>query len=306
MPASTLNHDGRYAPSPTGALHLGNLRTAVVAWLFARSQRSRFVLRIEDLDAARVMSGMAEQQLDDLEAIGLTWDDTPLVQSHRLDVYRSAINQLAAQGQTYRCFCSRADIQSAASAPHGPTPDGAYPGTCRDLDEDTTSMRLERGDSHCIRLAADGSHVTFTDRILGPVSACVDDIVLMRRDGVFAYNLAAVVDDAAQGVGEVVRGDDLAPGTPRQLWLAAALGIDCPHSYAHIPLVLGPDGRRLAKRHRDATLADWTAAGRTGADLRAWIARSLQLAAPGESPSLDTMLERFDPELIPHDPVVVD
>lgn len=305
MPDIGNMYDGRYAPSPTGELHLGNLRTAVIAWLFARGQAARFVLRIEDLDRGRVVPGMAQQHLQDLEELGLSWDEPPMVQSERLPAYQEAVDRLTALDLTYPCFCSRTDIRSAASAPHGEFGEVTYPGTCRTLDPAHVVDRIARGEKFCIRLAADGAAVTFTDRMLGSIESTVDDMVLVRRDGVFAYNLAVVVDDAAQRVGEVVRGDDLALGTPRQLWLARSLGVAEPRSFAHVPLVLSADGRRLAKRHRDATLADWIASGRSAADLLAWIARSLHLASARERPNLMTLLNRFDPTAIPREPIVV-
>ena len=193
----------------------------------------------------------------------------------------------------------------AASAPHGPAPEGAYPGTCRSIPPEHAAERVARGDAHCLRVAADAEQVEFVDRIMGPVQAVVDDMVLVRRDGDIAYNLAVVVDDAAQQIGEVVRGDDLAFSTPRQLWLARALGIAEPAHHAHVPLVLGPDGSRLAKRHGGVTLAEWVADGRTASDLLAWIATSLDLAAASDHPTLDQLLKRFDPASIPRTPITI-
>lgn len=301
----TTTHDGRFAPSPTGPLHLGNLRTAVVAWLCARSEGGRFVVRIEDLDRTRVVPGMAEQQLNDLAALGLTWDEPPLWQSDRDHHYRAALAALMQQDRVYPCFCSRAEIRMAASAPHGPSPEGAYPGTCRSISRERAAERVDRGDAHCLRLAADAEQVAFDDRVMGAVSAIVDDMVLVRRDGDIAYNLAVVVDDAAQHIGEVVRGDDLADSTPRQLWLARTLGVAEPAHHTHVPLVLGPDGSRLAKRHGGVTLAEWVADGRTPGELLGWIATSLDLATAREQPSLDQLLDRFDPELIPRAPITI-
>jgi glutamyl-tRNA synthetase len=298
-------HDGRFAPSPTGALHLGNLRTAVLAWLCAKSQGGRFIVRVEDLDSGRVVAGMEAEQLADLAALGLTSDAVPERQSDRHHQYEAALQHLQGRGLTYPCFCTRAEIRMAASAPHGPAPEGAYPGTCRELSEDKAQVRITRGDAHCLRLKADGTAVAFQDQMLGEVEAIVDDLVLVRRDGDIAYNLAVVVDDADQGIGEVVRGADLAHNTPRQLWLARALRIAEPATFRHVPLVLGPDGNRLAKRHGGVTLAEWTAAGRTATDLLGWIAHSLGLGAAHERITLSQLLDRFDPAAIPPDPVVL-
>ena len=245
---------GRFAPSPTGTLHLGNLRTALLAWLFARSAGSRFLVRMEDLDTSRVRPGVAEEQLADLAAVGLDWDGEVAYQSARQDRYVAAIEDLRAAGRLYECFCTRAEIREAASAPHGPLPEGHYPGTCLRL---TAAEREEQRAMRppALRVRADGARVSFTDRLHGQVEGVVDDFVVRRNDGAVAYNLAVVVDDAAQCVEEVVRGDDLLDSTPRQLFLARMLGLPEP-SHAHVPLVLGPDGARLAKRHGAVTLRE--------------------------------------------------
>jgi glutamyl-tRNA synthetase len=295
---------GRYAPSPTGDLHLGNLRTALLAWLFARSAGSAFLMRVEDLDTGRVRPGLAERQLADLAAIGLDWDPPVMTQSERLEAYEAAIAALDADGLLYPCWCTRREIREAASAPHGDLPEGAYPGTCREL---TAAQRAEReasGRPPALRLRAGAARVAFTDRLLGRVEGVVDDMVVRRNDGAPAYNLAVVVDDAAQGVEEVVRGDDLAQGTPRQIHLARVLGLPVP-AYAHVPLMLGPDGARLAKRHGAVTLADRVARGQTPAQVRGELMASVGLAEPGSEPTMDELLERFDPALLPREPTVV-
>jgi glutamyl-tRNA synthetase len=228
---------GRYAPSPTGDLHLGNLRTAVIA----RRRASHLTIRIDDLDTGRVREGFVDQQLADLEAVGVV-GDAIVRQSERIPLYESALERL----DTYPCYCTRAEIREAVSAPHG-AGGPHYPGTCRD--------RTDRPDRpSALRIRADGS---------------VDDFVLRRNDGAIAYNLATVVDDADLGIEEVVRGADLADSTPRQMWLARALGYE-PPAFVHVGLVLGPDGERLAKRHGSVTLRD-VGAG----EARAWIESSL-------------------------------
>jgi glutamyl-tRNA synthetase len=255
--------NGRFAPSPTGTLHLGNLRTAMLAWLFARTAGSAFLVRMEDLDAGRVRPGVAEEQLADLAAIGIDWDGEVVFQSRRTALYEDALSRL----DVYECFCTRAEIRAAASVPHGPV--GAYPGTCLRLTEAERAEKRASGRPPALRVRAGGARVAFEDRLHGHVEGVVDDFVVRRNDGAFAYNLAVVVDDAEQGVEEVVRGDDLLDSTPRQLFLARALGLAEPR-HAHVPLVLGPDGQRLAKRHGAVTLRDMPAE-----DARLWILRSL-------------------------------
>jgi glutamyl-tRNA synthetase len=227
----------------------------LVAWLMARSQGGRFLVRIEDLDPQRSRPEFEELQLADLRALGIDWDERPVRQSERTWFYDDALAKLQAAQRLYPCFCTRAEIRDAASAPHGHLPDGFYPGTCRDIPAAERRQRIESGARFALRVRADGERIDFNDRLLGPQSGVVDDFVIVRADGVHAYQLAVVVDDAAQGIGEVVRGADLADSTPRQIFLQRLLGLPTP-GYAHVPLVLGPTGERLAKRDRAATLGD--------------------------------------------------
>jgi glutamyl-tRNA synthetase len=297
--------DGRFAPSPSGTLHLGNLRTALLAWLFARSAGSRFLVRIEDLDRDRSRPEHERSQLDDLRAIGLDWDGEPVRQSDRTELYRASLDRLERDGHVYPCWCTRAEIRAAAEAPHGPLPDGAYPGTCRRLTAEQRAQReRDAGRPPSLRLDAHGERIAFEDRLHGPVDGAVDDFVLWRWDGTPAYNLAVVVDDADQDIVEVVRGDDLIDSTPRQLLLHRLLGLRTP-SYAHVPLVLGPDGARLAKRHGAVTLADRKNAGETAGDVVGWMAASLGLAAPDETVGASDLIERFDPARLPREPTVL-
>jgi glutamyl-tRNA synthetase len=271
---------GRFAPSPTGELHLGNARTAILAWLWARSEQGGFTLRIEDLDRPRVRKGLAERQLEELAWLGLTWDEGPdprtgqdsgprgpYRQSRRDAVYEAAIARL--EDHVYECFCSRAEI-AAASAPHGPQDDGPrYPGTCAQL---TAAQRAERRRtrSPALRLRVPPGPVEFVDELQGPQrfdpAASVGDFVLRRADGIFAYQLAVVVDDAAMGVTQVLRADDLLPSTARQILLYRMLGLREPR-WAHAGLVLGPSGERLSKRDRAASLSALRAAGRDPRDV---------------------------------------
>ncbi|MHC6222687.1 tRNA glutamyl-Q(34) synthetase GluQRS [Arthrobacter sp. MMS24-S77] len=285
---------GRFAPSPSGELHVGNLRTAMLAWLFARSTGRDFLLRVEDLDRAR--AGAEEVQLRDLEAIGVTWDGAVVRQTNRSGLYNAAIERLTDAGLTYECFCTRREIQEAPSAPHAPQ--GAYPGTCRNLS--TAELEIRRASRPAaIRLRSEAQEWAVEDKLHGPYTGIVDDFVLRRNDGVTAYNLAVVVDDAEQGVDQVVRGDDLLSSTPRQAYLASLLGLPVPE-YAHVPLVLNRDGARLAKRDGAVTLGDLAAVGLSAGEVRDVILGSLGLP---EGP-LGDALDSFDPASLPRKPWV--
>lgn len=291
---------GRYAPSPSGRLHLGNLRTAMVAWLFARSTGRDFLMRIEDVDRGRD-TGVAGEQLAELAALGIDWDGVPIFQTDRRAAHDAAIARLAASGLVYECTCTRREILEAPSAPHAAP--GAYPGTCRDRSE------KERADARAaiaprlpaLRVRAEVRTLTFEDILLGPVTAEIDDFVLRRGDGAIAYNLAVVVDDAEMGVDQVVRGDDLASSTPRQMHLQQLLGLSTPE-YAHMALVLGPNGARLAKRDGAVTIEDLHAKGVSAEEVRHQLAVSLGLAKTGEYLTLPQLLERFEPEKLLRDP----
>lgn len=285
---------GRFAPSPSGELHVGNLRTALLAWLFARSTGRRLLLRVEDLDRAR--AGAEAVQLRDLAAIGVSWDGDVVRQTARGPLYADAIDRLAASGLTYECFCTRREIQEAPSAPHAPQ--GAYPGTCRNLD--AAELEYKRSTRPAaIRLRAGYSEYTVHDVLQGEFTGVVDDFVLRRNDGVTAYNLAVVVDDAAQGIDQVVRGDDLLPSTPRQAYLASLLHIPVPE-YAHVPLVVNSDGVRLAKRDGAVTLGDLAAAGLPPEAVRDRLLESLGLPAG----PLERAVAAFDPAALPREPWV--
>lgn len=293
--------DGRFAPSPSGPLHLGNLRTGLLAWLFARSSGGRFVVRIEDLDERARNPDHEASQRRDLDALGLGSDDAPVRQSARLDLYRDALATLEAAGLTYECTCTRREILEASRAPHGEAPEGAYPGTCLRLSRAERARRAADGRPAALRLHAQVSSVAIVDRLHGRVEALVDDVVLRRNDGVPAYNLAVVVDDAHQGIDEVVRGADLLASTPRQAHLCDLLGLDRP-AWAHVPLVLGPDGERMAKRHGSVSLDDQRRAGRTPGDVLGLLGGSLGLCDPGRPASLDQLLAAFDPAALPSVP----
>jgi glutamyl-tRNA synthetase len=292
---------GRFAPSPTGSLHLGNLRTALIAWLTARKARNEFIVRMEDLD--RVTSSRAHEvdQLQSLHALGLDWDGEVVRQSERFALYREAIDRLRANSLVYECYCTRREIREAVRAPQGGDQEGAYPGTCRHLtDEDRGALRAA-GRRPALRLLTNGNEESFEDGFSGRHAGRVNDLVLQRNDGVPAYNLAVVVDDSAQGVTEVVRGDDLLASTPSQILLHRLLGLRIP-DYAHVPLVLAPDGSRLAKRHGAVTLADLAARGCSPGDVCARLAGSLGIDTDGHAVMARDLLDRFDLGKIPATP----
>ena len=287
--------NGRFAPSPTGPLHLGNLRTALLAWCCARSTGSSFVIRIEDLDSGRCRPGSAEQQLGDLAAIGLEWDGPVVAQSERTERYAAAIEKLQGDGLVYECWCTRAEIREAASAPHGSPV--AYPGTCLTLSASKLADRRRSDRRPALRVRADSATIEFSDRVHGFQVGEVDDFVVARQDGAFAYNLAVVVDDAAQSIDEVVRGDDLLDSTAAQCWLQEQLGLARP-SYAHVPLLRDDAGKRMSKRDSSVTLAGQVAAGHSTESVRAELAASLGLCAPSEELTADELLSRFSSILV--------
>jgi len=220
-----------------------------------------------------------------------------------MELYEQAVARLDADGLLYPCYCTRPEIRAAASAPHGISASDRYPGTCRELTAEQRAVREASGRPPALRLRSGDVRVAFEDRLLGRFEEEVDDFVVRRNDGTPAYQLAVVIDDAAQGIGEVVRGADLADSTPRQILLARLLGLAEPR-YAHVPLVLGPDGRRLAKRHGAVTLSDRAAMGESPNEVRAWMARSLGLARIGEKPAPDDLIADFHPERLPREPTV--
>jgi glutamyl-tRNA synthetase len=302
---SATKFDGRFAPSPTADLHLGSLRTALVAWLRARSMGGRFFVRIEDLDPDRSKPEFAERQLDDLAMLGLDWDEEPVRQSERLDLYRSAISRLVDGNRAYPCFCTRAEIREAASAPHGPFTEGMYPGICKLLAPGDAQRRIDAGEEYCLRLRAEAVSIGFDDICLGHIERTVDDFVIQRKDGVPAYNVAVIVDDCVQGIGEVVRGADLADSTPRQILLAQLLGHE-PPGYMHVPLVLGADKARLAKRHGDVTAGEWLVTRRaTAQELVGALASSLGIVPSGGAYRPVDLIDRFDAAALPTEPTII-
>jgi glutamyl-tRNA synthetase len=293
------SHDGRFAPSPTGDLHLGNLRTALLAWLLARSRGARFLLRVEDLDAGRVREGAQARQLADLRRLGLDWDGPTVRQSQRGPLYAEALARLEGEDLVYPCWCTRAEIRAAASAPHDDDRrEGAYPGTCRELPPGARRVHARSGRPAALRVRAGGARVAFADRVAGPHEGRVDDFVLRRNDGAFAYNLAVAVDDADQQIGEVVRGADLLSSTPRQLWLLERLGLPAP-GFAHVPLMLGSDGRRLSKRNGALSLTQRLERGGTVQGVVGELAASAGIVPAGAGAMTPSeLVAGFDPRLL--------
>ncbi|MCX7541797.1 tRNA glutamyl-Q(34) synthetase GluQRS [Corynebacterium sp. P5848] len=294
---------GRYAPSPSGDLHFGNLRTAVLAWLFARRSGRRFLLRVEDIDTQRSSAESAGRQIEDLTLLGLDFDGEVWVQQDRYPAYAAAVDELRARGLVYECYCSRREIREASGAPH--VLPGCYPGTCRDLDDVTRERRRAAlaADNRvpALRLRSGVGEWTVRDFYAGEYTGEVDDLVL-RRGGQcpdWAYNLAVTVDDAAQGVDQVVRGRDLLSSAPRQAYLAHLLGYP-EVGYVHVPLVLGPGGKRLAKRDGAVTLRQMLE-HESIEQIRGRIADSVGM--PGVS-DMAELLGRFDPDRLPTGDVV--
>lgn len=254
-------------------MHLGNARTFLLAWLSIRSRGGTLLLRIEDIDGPRVKSGALAQTLDDLRWLGLDWDGDVLVQSDRLALYRDAAARLVAAGLAYPCVCTRKEVEEAASAPHEAGADGpVYPGTCRGRFGSLAEAEAATGRPAALRFRVDVAVVPFVDGFAGAQEGRIaGDFVIQKRDGGPAYQLAVVVDDAAQGVTEVLRADDLLPSTPRQLLLYGALGLR-PPQFVHVPLVVGGDGRRLAKRHGDTSLRHFREQGVTAAAVVGYLA----------------------------------
>lgn len=305
---------GRLAPSPTGAQHVGNARTYLIAWLSARHQGGRVVMRFEDIDSPRVKLGAAAQALDELRWLGLDWDGEVVVQSARLPLYEEALARLRAAEQVYPCTCTRADIERAASAPHLDHEGPVYPGTCAAHTAADAERLTTAGIPYCWRFRLPAATPAFDDGFLG---RCVIDLHALGGDFVVwksvraasaastpAYQLGVVIDDAAQGVTEVVRGDDLVPSTPRQLLLYDRLGLP-PPGFVHVPLVVGPDGRRLAKRHGDTRLAALRQHGVSPAMLRGLLGWSCGWLEDVREASIDELRDRFCLRSIPPRPFML-
>ncbi len=303
-----LPYVGRLAPSPTGALHLGNVRTFMIAWLRARSLGGRVILRMEDLDHPKDKPGAAVHAIEDLRWLGFDWD-AEYVQSQRKAIYREALETLRLHGRVYPCVCSRRDVAAAQSAPHAGE-QLFYPGTCRDRFANWDDAVAVSGRLPCWRFRVEsGTIVSFEDVFAGryeqDVVATLGDFPLARDEGGAGYTLAAVVDDQLMGVTEVVRGDDLLAATPAQILVAQALGATEPMAHCHVPLVVGADGRRLAKRHGDTRVATFRAQGVSPEAVLGFLAASCGWCEPGEQLTLAELLPRFTLLTIPRRPFVI-
>ena len=280
---------GRLAPSPTGLLHLGHARSFLLAWWSVRARGGRVVLRIEDLDRGRSRPEYVETCLRDLEWLGLDWDEGPLFQSADPEPYAQALETLLEKNAAYPCVCSRREIVSATRAPHRGDGELRYPGTCRDRFGSVREAQARTEREAGVRLRVPPGPVELVDDLVGPfthdVQAEVGDFLLARRDGEIAYQLAVVVDDARQGVTEVLRGDDLLPSATRQWHVQRALGLPHP-SWVHVPLVVDARGRRLAKRWGDLGLATLREAGVDGRRVVAWAAGSAGMGGVGGAEAL--------------------
>lgn len=309
---------GRLAPSPTGALHLGNARTFLLAWLSVRSQGGRLLLRMEDLDHPKVKRDAARAALEDLRWLGLDWDEgpdcggpsAPYVQSERRAHYAAALARLRAAALAYPCTCSRRDVEEAQSAPHGRDPHTlAYRGTCRGRYASWAEAcaALPEGRLPCWRFRVPPGVSVFHDLFLGDCSldlaAEVGDFAFARDPDGAGYQLACVVDDAMMGVTEVVRGDDLRDATHCQLALARALNLPVPR-FCHVPLVIGPDGRRLAKRHGDTRIAAFREAGIAPGQVVGLLGVWSGLCPEGTACAPHELLDGFSWDRIPRTPVV--
>lgn len=297
----------RLAPSPTGALHLGNARTFLINWLLARQNGWRVLLRVEDLDGPRIKAGASEHAVETLRWLGLDWDDGPVYQSRDTSPYRAALEQLIDAGLAYPCRCTRSQILAASlSAPNQGDHELRYPGTCRPKPGEPVDRTLLDDPTVSWRFVTPDEPVPFDDRFAGPQSFHpqreVGDFLVATKDCQPSYQLAVVADDARQGVTQVVRGDDLLSCTSRQLLLYRALGLGPEPAYTHVPLILGEDGRRLAKRHGDTRVSHYRDAGVPAERVLGLLGAWSGVANDGEL-CLTDLLGRFDLGRLPRTPV---
>jgi len=299
----------RLAPSPTGALHLGNARTFLINWLLARQNGWKIVLRIEDIDGPRIKRNADSELIEDLRWLGIEWDEGPIYQSDRSDAYAAALRQLIENGSVYPCTCTRKEIELAASAPHSEDGAAIYPGTCRGRYPSIEAATSAAGRAPALRFAVPAGPIDFQDGFQGPrtfePSRELGDFVVAKADGTPAYQLAVVVDDLAASVTQVVRGDDLIESTPRQILIYRALGFaDRIPSYTHLPLVVGTDGRRLAKRHGDTRLSMYRDAGVSSSRLLSLLARWCGIDQSSQSLRAIDLIDSFRLADVPRGSIV--
>jgi glutamyl-tRNA synthetase len=284
-------------------LHIGNLRTAVIAWLCAQQSDGELLLRFEDLDRANSKSEYEARQINELAQLGITFGPNVIRQSERFDLYGDIVDGLRQQDLVYPCYCTRREILESTQAPHGPTIEGAYAGTCRNLSASDRSEREQSGRPPAWRLRSNNEEYIVDDLVAGPTTTVIDDMVLLRNDGVPAYNLAVVVDDAAQGVTQIVRGDDLLQGTGRHMHLQKLLGYPTPQ-YVHVPLVVGQDQERLAKRHGAVTLEDLSHKGVDEHEVLGELARSIGIDVDRPN-GVSELLAGFNLDRLPRSPLTI-
>jgi len=298
----------RLAPSPTGALHLGNARTFLVNWALARQRGWQIVLRIEDLDGPRIKAGAAQQAIDVLGWLGMDWDEGPRYQRQDLEPYQAALNKLAQSGKIYPCRCTRSQIEAASlSAPHAGDHEHRYPGTCRPQDPTSVAPPTFIEDDVAWRIRVEAGVTRFADEFAPPqqhdVQNTVGDFLVRTKGGLPSYQLAVVVDDARQGIDQVVRGDDLLRSTARQIFLYQCLGLGPLPTYTHLPLVLGEDGRRLAKRHGDTRLTYYREQGTTAKRVLGLLGEWCGLG-PRREMTAREFVDRFQLTKLPQTPAV--
>ncbi len=297
----------RLAPSPTGALHLGNARTFVINYLLAHQLNWQVLMRVEDLDSPRIKTDATKQMLSDLAWLGLTWDQPILYQSDRQDIYRRALDKLIASGHAYPCICSRKDIELAGGAPHHDDGLVAYPGTCRDRFVDACTAQKQTGSMPAWRVAVNADEIEIDDHFAGParynLSGLCGDFVIFKKNQGAAYQLAVVIDDAETGVNAILRGDDLLDSAARQKHLRKLLGINHEPQYWHLPLILGPDGHRLAKRHGNTRLSYYRDQGATAQKILGLIGYFSGMLDCPRPIEMQELQELFDIERLPREPV---
>lgn len=301
----------RLAPSPTGALHLGNARTFLITWVLARRSGWRVLLRIDDLEGPRVKAGADRQAIEDLKWLGLDWEGPVLYQSTRYSAYAQALTQLERAGMTYPCVCSRTEIEAAAGTRIEPDQATRYPGTCRGRFASVAEARQVTGREPASRFAVPDRTISYSDAFAGQHrfhgQRQLGDFVVRKSDGEIGYHLATVVDDAAAGVTHVVRGQDLIASTPRQILVYEALGMATKiPTYMHLPLILGTDGKKLAKRHGDTRLGQLRQEGVSAGAVRALLARWSGWTPAGAEATLDEWTERFSLTGLPREAIVYD
>ena len=301
-------HVTRLAPSPTGAMHLGNARTFLVNYLLARQRNWHVLMRVEDLDGPRVKAGAAEKALDDLAWLGLTWRQPVVYQSRRAVAYEAALQQLIDDGVAYPCVCSRKDIELAGGAPHDDDHVTVYPNTCRGRFQSAAHAEQKGNRPVAWRLQVNRESIPVADELVGvrefDLSRTCGDFVVCRTSGLAAYQLAVVVDDAAAGVDAIVRGDDLVESAARQIWIRRMLNLGPEPAYWHLPLIAGPDRRRLAKRHGDTRLSHYRELDVTPQRMLGLLGYWSGALDTLREAAMEELLDRFDIERLPREPTI--